>query len=140
MYAYGVTLVRLGRCEPAMPVFESVLLRQRALSVQSGARLRAASCALDLGRRYLNRGAPDMAEAWFHRGIAVGNRSFPVRAAYVGLGDVRFARRDYAGAAEAFRMALIGGSPTDAISRAAQQGLDRLVGFPTLDTTGTVIR
>lgn len=140
MYAYGTNLVRLGRCEDAVPVFESVLLRQRELSVQSGARLRAAACGLELGRRLQNRGAAGEAEVWFDRAVAVGDNNYPARRAYLGLGDVRFARGDYRGAADAFRNALIGGSATDSISRVAQRGLDRVIGFVPVDTTGTVIR
>ncbi len=140
MYAYGIMLVRLGRCDAAVPVFESVLLRQREMSVQSGARLRAAACALETGRRRLNRGEPGEAEPWFERAIAVGDNNYPARAAYLGLGNVRFALGDYQGAADAFRNAMIGGSATDSIWRVAQRGLDRVTGFVSVDTTGTVIR
>ncbi len=140
MYGYGLMLVRLRRCDAAVPVFESVLLRQREMSVQSGARLRAAACAFESGRRRLNRGEPGEAKPWFERAIAVGDNNYPARAAYLGLGDVRFALGDYEGAAVAFRNALIGGSATDSISRVAQRGLDRVTGFVSVDTTGTVIR
>ncbi|MCH7716211.1 MAG: tetratricopeptide repeat protein [Gemmatimonadetes bacterium] len=140
MYGYGVMLVRLGRCDAAVAVFESVLLRQREMSVQSGARLRAAACAFESGRRRLNRGEPGEAATWFERAIAVGDNNYPARRAYLGLGDVRFAQGDYEGTADAFRNAMIGGSATDSISRAAQRGLDRVTGFVSVDTTGTVIR
>ena len=140
MFAYGVMLVRLGRCEEAVPVFESILLRQREMSVQADARVRAAACSSQLGRRSVNRGDPATAATWFGRAVAVGNNNYAARAASVGLGNLLFAQSDYAGAAAAFRNALIGGTAGDSISTAAQRGLDRLSGLVTPDTTGTVLR
>ena len=86
------------------------------------------------------KGEPGEAATWFERAIAVGDNNYPARRAYLGLGDVRFAQGDYEGTADAFRNAMIGGSATDSISRVAQRGLDRVAGFVSLDTAGTVIR
>ncbi|MEE9534611.1 MAG: hypothetical protein V3W06_09330, partial [Acidimicrobiia bacterium] len=106
MYAYSVALARLNRCEEGIPVFESLLRRRRAPSIQSDARVRVASCTLGLGRREHNRGSPDAAEAWFCRTIELGNNNYAARAAYLGLGDVWFSRGDFMGAREAFLKAM----------------------------------
>ena len=129
MYGYGVALARLNRCEEAIPVFESLLRRRRELSIQSQARVRAANCALGLGRREHNRGSPDEAEKWFCRTIELGNNNYAARTAYLGLGDVWFSRGDLLGAREAFQKARAGASPTDSIYHRASRGLDRLRGF-----------
>ena len=129
MYAYGVALARLNRCEEGIPVFESVLRRRRAPSIQSDARVRVATCALGLGRREHNRGSPDAAEQWFCRAIELGNNNYAARAAYLGLGDVWFSRGDFTGAREAFLRAMAGASPGDSIYSRASRGLERLRGF-----------
>ena len=129
MYGYGVALARVNRCEEGIPVFESLLRRRRELSIQSQARVRAANCALGLGRREHNRGSPDEAEKWFCRTIELGNNNYAARVAYLGLGDVWFSRGDYMGAREAFQKARAGASPTDSIYHRASRGLDRLRGF-----------
>ncbi len=129
MYAYGVALARLNRCEEGIPVFESLLRRRREPSIQSSARVRAASCALGLGRREHNRGSPGAAEKWFCRAIEFGNNNYAARAAYLGLGDVWFSRGDFMGAREAFQKAMAGASPTDSTYHRASRALDRLRGF-----------
>ena len=53
MYAYGIALAALNRCDEAMPVFESLVRRGRKPAIQSDARSRATTCALALGRREL---------------------------------------------------------------------------------------
>ena len=129
MFVYAVSLVRLSRCESAIEVFESLLRRGREPAVLSDARIRAASCALGVGRREQNRGSPEDAEGWYCRAIAVGDNNYAARAAYVGLGDVRFARGDYTGARDAYRRAMGLGTPSDSLYRAAQRGLDATFGF-----------
>ncbi len=129
MFVYAEVLVRRGRCKSAIDVFESLLRRAREPAVQADARNRAAACALGAGRRELNRGSPEDAEGWFCRAIGVGVNNYAARAAYVGLGDVRFARGDYAGARDAFRRAMDRAGPSDSLYRAAQRGLDAMFGF-----------
>jgi predicted negative regulator of RcsB-dependent stress response len=49
-----------------------------------------------------------------------------VRGAFLGLGDVRLAEGDVAGAMESYQQALAGGTPGDTISQRAQEKLNRL--------------
>jgi tetratricopeptide (TPR) repeat protein len=129
MYAHAVALADLNRCQEAIPVFESLLRRNRVASVQSDARLRATACALSLGRRELNRGSNDEAETWFCRAVELGEDNYAARVAHAGLGDVWFSRGDYIGAREAYLRAMVGASPADSLYRTARRGLDRLRGF-----------
>lgn len=129
MFAYAASLVRQSRCESAIEVFESLLRRAREPAVLAESRTRAATCALGAGRREQNRGSPEEAETWYCRAIAVGENNYAARAAYVGLGDVRFARGDYTGARDAYRRAMSRGTPSDSLYRAAQNGLDATFGF-----------
>lgn len=129
MFAYATALVRQRGCEAAVPIFESLLRRRREPSIVSDARARATTCALGVGLRQLNRGSPDRAEEWFNRAVQIGEGTYAARVAYLGLGNVRFARGDVVGACEAFRQAMVQGSPADSIYRQAQRGLDRLRGF-----------
>jgi len=48
------------------------------------------------------------------------------RAAFLGLGDVRLAEGDMAGAMESYQQALLGGTPGDTISQRAQEKLNAL--------------
>jgi predicted negative regulator of RcsB-dependent stress response len=48
------------------------------------------------------------------------------RAAFLGLGDVRLAQGDMAGAMESYQQALLGGTPGDTISQRAQEKLNAL--------------
>jgi tetratricopeptide (TPR) repeat protein len=129
MFMYGQALARLNRCEEALPVFESLLRRGREPSVLGEARRRASTCALGLGQQAWNRGSPDSAEEWFCRAIQVGNDDYAARLAYLGLGDVWFARGDYMGSRGAFLKSMEGISPADSVYRTARRGLDRLRGF-----------
>lgn len=134
MFAYGVALVRAGRCERAVAVFESLLRRHREPVVEPDARQRAAACALQLGLRELDRGLPERAEGWFVRAATGEEDSEYARAAYIGVGDVRLARGDYVAAASAYRRAMLGTTPRDSIYRMASERLNAL------GDAGTVIR
>lgn len=126
LYVYAVGLRRLRLCQDAVPVFESLLRRQRAPSVVSGAREELARCALTLGHRELDEGRPSQAKAWFETAAAGGGDSPSARAAYIGLGDVRFAQGDFAGAAEAYERARDGATPADSIYRIAAERLNQI--------------
>lgn len=127
MYVYGATLRRLGRCEDATTAFESLLRRQRDQSVTRRARDGLVLCALQVGRRALDRGQPSAAEKWFALAATRGGDSPGARVAYVGLGDVRFAMGDLTGAIEAYEQARAGAFPGDSIYSMVAQRL-RLIG------------
>jgi len=126
MYAYADALTRTGRCQQAVAVFEGVARRQRAAALVAAAAQGAASCALRLGRGALDGNRPDEAEQWFRRAVSQGDDATAGRAAYVGLGDVMYARGDLAAAAEAYQRALAGAAPGDSIADLARQRLNRI--------------
>lgn len=134
MYEYGTVLRRTGRCEQALPVLESLARRRRVVSLAEGAARDAASCALTLGRRALNRNAPTAAEEWFRRAVTHAGDTPVGRAAYVGLGDVMFARGEFQGAVEAFQRAMADAPAGDSIAAIARDRLN-LIG-----SAGTVFR
>lgn len=119
VYKYSVVLRRLGRCEEALPVLEGLLRRQREPAVLESARQDLGFCALRLGMESLDQGRPLSAEAWFQRAVAGSSTTQHGRMAYIGLGDVLFARADFSGAAAAYESAFVGGTPNDSISVAA---------------------
>jgi tetratricopeptide (TPR) repeat protein len=123
MYEYGRALVRAGRCEAAVPVFESLLRREREPAVLEGARRLASSCALGMGHEALRRGQPTRAEEWFRRATQAGETTVG-RSAYVGLGDVMFARCDLAGALEAYQRARFGAPPGDSAAAVAGEKIN----------------
>lgn len=134
MFVYGTALVRADSCEQAIPVFESLLRRQREPAVQDDAGRQAASCALTLGRKALGANHPAEAEQWFRQAVTQEGESAVGRAAYVGLGDVRFAQGDFAGAAEAYQRAMVGAPAGDSIAALAAQKLNQVA------NAGTVVR
>ena len=80
MFVYSVTLRRLGRCTEAAPIFESLVRRQRAPRVATGAQRQLVLCALDEGRRALRNGQLVDAETWFRRAVAgAGDHGRPAR-------------------------------------------------------------
>lgn len=115
VYVYGVALRRLGRCEDASVAFESLLRRERDLGLTRGARDGLVLCALQIGRRALDEGQPSLAEDWFSRAATRGGDTPGARAAYIGLGDVRFALGDLMGAIEAYEQARAGLLPGDSM-------------------------
>lgn len=134
MYLYGAGLARVGRCEQALPVFESLVRRQREASILEPAERDLTRCALELGQRRLDAGHPQQAEEWFRRAATYGQQGALGRAAYIGIGDVLLARGDFVGAAEAYQQAMIGAEPGDSLARIAAERLN-LVG-----NAGTVVR
>lgn len=126
LFVYGRTLVRVRDCSTAVRVFEGVIRRQRATAVVESAREGLGLCALVEGQRALDQGHPADAEAWFRRATAPGASPDVERAAFLGLGDVRLAQGDLAGAMESYQQALAGGTPGDTISQRAQEKLNAL--------------
>jgi tetratricopeptide (TPR) repeat protein len=132
MFVYASFLARLGRCEAAVPVFEAVARRQRAAAAADEAERGAAACALRLGQSALDSGRPERADEWFRRAASQAGDSPIGRAAYLGLGDVRFARGDVLGAAEAYQRVLIGAAPGDSLANAARDRLNRIANAGTV--------
>jgi len=126
LFAYGRTLVRMRDCSTAVRVFEGVIRRQRAPAIAEAAREGLGLCALVEGQLALERGRPADAEGWFRRATAPGASPDVVRAAFLGLGDVRLAQGDVAGALESYQQALVGGTPGDTIAQRAQEKLNSL--------------
>lgn len=126
LFVYGMTLVKVRDCSTAVRVFEGVIRRQRAPIVVESAREGLGLCALLQGQIALEAGRPADAEAWFRRATAPGASPDVVRGAFLGLGDVRLAQGDVAGAMESYQQALAGGTPGDTISQRAQEKLNAL--------------
>jgi tetratricopeptide (TPR) repeat protein len=135
MYAYATALARIGRCGDAIPVFEAVARRAREPALVHPAQQASGRCALALGRQAIDGGKADQAEQWFRRAASGGEERDPlVRAAYIGIGDVLFARGSFAEAAEAYQRALAGAAPGDSLAQIAAEKLNQLA------NGGTVIR
>jgi hypothetical protein len=126
LYLYASAAVKTRACNTAVPAFESVLRRQREHSVLEGAREGIGQCALVEGQIALERGEPAVAEDWFRRATAPGAAIDVVRAAFLGLGDVRLALGDLVGAMESYQQALVGGVPGDTIAQRAREKLNAL--------------
>jgi tetratricopeptide (TPR) repeat protein len=126
LFLYGRALVRVRDCSTAVRVFEGVIRRQRAADVVEQAREGLGLCALVEGQMALEQGRPLDAESWFRRATAPGATTDVTRAAFLGLGDVRRAQGDLAGAMESYQQALLGGTPGDTISQRAQEKLNAL--------------
>jgi tetratricopeptide (TPR) repeat protein len=126
MFAYASTVARLGRCETAISLYEAVARRQRVPGIGDEAQTRAAGCALRLGQAALDGGSPDRAEHWFLRAVSQADDTPVGRAAYLGIGDVRFARGDYAGAVEAYQRAVGSATPGDSLAGVARERLNRI--------------
>jgi len=126
LFVYGMTLVRVRDCSTAVPVFEGVIWRKRAPVVVESAREGLGLCALVEGQLALEGGRPADAENWFRRATAPGASPDVVRAAFLGLGDVRLAQGDIAAALESYQQALVGGTPGDTIAQRAQEKINSL--------------
>ena len=126
LFVYGMMAVRVRDCSTAVPVFEGVIRRQREPAVSEGAREGLGLCALVQGQEALDGGRPADAESWFRRATAPGASTDVTRAAFLGLGDVRLAQGDIAGALESYQQAMIGGVPGDSIARRAQERINAL--------------
>jgi len=132
MYAYGSVLRRMGRCEDAVKVYESLVRRQRDARVATVARDDLVSCALRLGRGALDNGMPTGAEAWFRLAATRGGTTNDGRLAYLGLGDVRFALGDVLGAIEAYEQARAGRGPGDSIHALVSERLNLIARPPSM--------
>ena len=126
LYVWGMTLVRVRACSTAVPVFEGVIRRGRAPVVAESAREGLGLCTLLQGQIALEQGRPADAEGWFRRATAPGAPPDVVRAAFLGLGDVRLSQGDIAGALESYQQALVGGTPGDTIAQRAQEKINSL--------------
>src|SRR5207237_204695 len=84
---------------------------QREPAVADGAREGLGLCALVEGQRLVAAGKPTEAEDWFRRATAPGAPAVVVRGAFLGLGDVKLAQGDVAGALESYQQVLSGGMP-----------------------------
>jgi tetratricopeptide (TPR) repeat protein len=126
LYLYGSAGVRARSCSTAVPAFETVLRRQREAAVLDRAREGVSQCALVEGQLALERGEPATAEDWFRRATAPGATVEVSRAAFLGLGDVRLALGDMAGAMESYQQALVGGVAGDTIAQRARERLNAL--------------
>ena len=119
MYAYAVGLRQLGRCEQAIPVYESLMRRGLEPQVVDLSRSGLGYCALRLGQHAHGEGLPLTAEEWFTLAVTRAGNTQHGRAAYLGLGDVLYGRGDLIGASIAYESALMGGVPGDSISTVA---------------------
>jgi len=131
---YARALTRAGRCEDGLPIFEGLARRQRDAGVARSAEQGLVQCELAVGRQALERGQPQQAEEGFRRAVADGVDTPLGRAAYLGLGDVLLAKRDFSGAADAYLRAIQGAPPGDSVGEQARQKLG------TLSNAGTPIR
>jgi tetratricopeptide (TPR) repeat protein len=127
MYTYAAVLRQLGRCEEAVPVFEGLARRQREPAVRESARAGLGYCAmLVAGQFHGDLQLPLSAEEWYRRTIRGAEGTVYERRAYLGLGDVLFARGDYPGAAEAYESVLFEAAPGDSLADVAYQRLNML--------------
>ena len=127
MYSIGAALRQLGRCEEAVPVFESLVRRQREPAVVESSRSGLGYCSLAVARRFHGElQQPISAEEWYQRTIRGAMGTVYARQAYLGVGDILFARGDYPGAAQAYESVLFGAEESDSLSRIAAQRLNML--------------
>src|SRR5258705_7556045 len=119
-------MVRVRDCSTAVRVFEGVVRRQRAATVVEQAREGLGLCALVEGQIALEQGRPADAEGWFRRATAPGASPDVVRGAFLGLGDVRLAQGDVAGAVGGYQQARARGTPRGTTSQRAQEKLNAL--------------
>ncbi len=127
MYTYAAVLRQLGRCEESVPVFESLLRRRREPTVVDAARRGLGYCGITIARQFHgDLQLPLSAEEWYRRTIRGTEGTVYGRQAYLGLGDVLFARGDYPGAAEAYESVLFGAERGDSLAAVAYERLNML--------------
>lgn len=134
IYVYATALRRLGRCQAAAPVFESLLRRGRLPEYEADLRDHGSYCALRVAQTTLERGLAEEARPWFERAIALRGPESNRRAAYLGLGDSLVEMNDILGARQAYEEARRGLILTDPLYGVILRRLNRLV------DAGTVIR
>jgi tetratricopeptide (TPR) repeat protein len=127
MYTYASVLRQLGRCEESVPVYESLLRRRREPAVVDAARRGLGYCGTLVARQFHGElQLPLSAEEWYRRTIRGAEGTVYARQAYLGLGDVLFARGDYPGAADAYESVLFGAEPGDSLATVAYDRLNTL--------------
>src|SRR5438046_7738462 len=126
LFVYGMAAVRARDCATAVPAFEGVIRRQREPAVADRAREGLGWCSLVEGQRLLEKGKPAEAGDWFRRATAPGAPAEVVRGAFLGLGDVKLAQGDVAGALESYQQALAGGTPGDTLTQRVQDKINAL--------------
>lgn len=127
LFVYAELLERVGRCRDAAGVYEGLLRRPGSGQLNERAQSGMARCALRQGRAALARGEPQRAEGYFRRAASPVVPRQLARAAWLGLGDVRYALGDLAGAVEAYEQARGGRSAdADSIARVAAQRLNAI--------------
>ncbi len=127
MYGYAATLRQLGRCEDAVPIYESLLRREREPSVVAEAREGLGYCAYNVAREFHGeQQQPLKAEEWYLRATRGARNTRYGRAAYIGLGDVLFARGEFASAAEAYESVLFEAEEGDSLAAVAHEKLNML--------------
>ena len=130
MFVYASVLRQLGRCEEAVPVYESLMRRQREPAILDRARSGVGYCGLLVAREFHGElQLLERAEEWYNRVIRRAGGTNYGRQAYLGLGDVLFGRGDYQGAAEAYESVVFGAPPSDSLRRIAEDRL-RTLGSP----------
>ena len=113
--------------DESIPVFESLLRRRREPTVVDAARMGLGYCGILVAGRYHGElQQPLSAEEWYRRTIRGTEGTVYGRRAYLGLGDVLFARGDYAGAADAYESVLFGAQPGDSLAAIAYERLNTL--------------
>lgn len=132
MYVYASVLRRLERCEEAVPVYESLVRRQRQPELVRAARDGGARCALRVGAGALDRGVPQQAETWFVRAANVGGDTTYGRQGYVRLGDVRLALGNYEEALAAYERAILGLGVTDSLYRVVSERINAIADAETV--------
>lgn len=126
MFVYGSVLRRLGRCEAAADVFESLARRQRQPTLVGQAQIAGASCALRVGQNEVSRGAPQAAEEWFQRAARIGGDNIYGREGYLRLGDVRLTLGQYESALAAYERAALGLQPSDSLYQVVADRINAL--------------
>jgi tetratricopeptide (TPR) repeat protein len=134
MFVYASVLRRLGRCAPAVDVFQSLIRRRRNPSLVEEARTGGAACALRVGRIDQERGFPEEAAQWFLRAASVGGDTPLGREGYVLLGDVRLALGEYAEALAAYERAILGMNVADSLYQVVVDRINAIA------NAGTVFR
>lgn len=126
VFDYARVLIRQRDCRSATPILESLVRRRRAPELEDDSRTLLSRCAWRVGTQELQDGRPRSAEEWFTRAVVGGREGDFVRAAYIGLGDVRFAQGDFVGAAEAYQEAILGAVEDDSLAVEAARKLNEL--------------
>lgn len=134
IYVYGAVLRRLGRCEAAVPVFESLLRRGRLPESTNDLHDQGSYCALRVAQTTLERGLAEEAQPWFERAVALNGPDSNRRAALLGLGDALVQTGDILGARTAYERAREGLLLTDPLYGVILRRLNDLV------DAGTVFR